>query len=336
MTRRGGIKVGYKSVMRSFGAAMRQAERESIRRQKELQRRRVAYEKMQALEQAAYDVEVHENYIERITSLHKDCISDYDWQTVSRKTAPVQPEKTMAKESSARSKLEGYKPNFIDRLFKLETKKRAKLAERLSKAMDEDRAENGKSKKEYQDDLNEHNELVALANGILQGESAAYRKAIEEFEPLSEISEIGTDLRFDFKSKHRIAVFMSVHDKEIVPKESKSLLKSGKLSTKEMPIGRFNAIYQDYVCSASLRVAREIFGLLPIEEIIVTTKSKLLNKATGRLEEQAILSVRFVRETVHSLNFENIDPSDSMTNFVYNMGFKKNQGLVPVEELSFA
>lgn len=129
---------------------------------------------------------------------------------------------------------------------------------------------------------------------------------------------------------------MTAHDSKIIPKESKSLLKSGKLSVKDLPIGKYNELYQDYVCSSSLRVAREIFGLLPVDDMIVTSKTRLLNKATGRLEPQPILSVRFVRDTINSLDFDKIDPSDSMINFVHNMGFKKSQGMLAVEELSFA
>lgn len=77
--------MGYKGVLRSVGTAIRQAERESVRRQRELERQRVAYAKMQDLEQAAYDVEVYENYIDRITTLHKDCLSEYNWQEITRK-----------------------------------------------------------------------------------------------------------------------------------------------------------------------------------------------------------------------------------------------------------
>jgi len=162
------------------------------------------------------------------------------------------------------------------------------------------------------------------------------QKAIEEFEPLSEISEIGSELGFKFSTKDRINIVMTTHDSKIVPKEAKSLLKSGKLTIKELSIGKYNEIYQDYVCSSALRVAREIFGLLPVEEIIVTSKSRILNKTTGKLEDQPILSVRFVRETMNNINFSDIDPSDSMTNFVHNMGFKKSQGMSPVDELNFA
>jgi hypothetical protein len=106
------------------------------------------------------------------------------------------------------------------------------------------------------------------------------------------------------------------------------------LSIKELPTGRRNEIYQDYVCSAVLRVGRELFALLPIEQVIVNANSDLLNSATGRIESQTILSVLLVRQTMAKINFDSIDPSDSMKNFKCSMNFKKGQGMYPVAPLN--
>lgn len=326
----------YKSVLRSVGSAIRKAERESIRHQKELSKRNAAYEKMQALEKDAYDVEVYENYIDRITSLHKDCISEYNWLDISKQKVPLEPEKITTREFYSRSKLNNFQSNFFDKLFKLDIKKRQKLEDELLKSIQEDKLEYEKTQEIYKNELKDYNELMVIANGILQGNTNIYKQAVEEFEPLSEISDLGSQLNFDFISNDKMKIYMFVHDTKIIPKESKSLLKSGKLTIKDLPIAKFNELYQDYVCSSLLRIAREMFGLLPVDDIIVTAKSKLLNTSNGKLEDQPILSVRFIRETINSIDFENIDPSDSMINFVHNMGFKKNQGMSVVEEVSFA
>jgi hypothetical protein len=60
----------------------------------------------------------------------------------------------------------------------------------------------------------------------------------------------------------------------------------------------------------------------------------MLNKKTGHLEDQCILSAVISRETVSGLNLDCIDPSDSMDNFVHNMNFKKTTGFLPVERAS--
>jgi len=325
--------MGYRSLLRSVGATIREVERDAVRRQHQLEKQQIAYEKMQKLEKAKYEVEVYENYIERIITLHKDCRSNIDWKKIVNSKPPVTPEKTIQRELAARLSIEKYVPGFFDKIFRLENKRRKKLEEDLNNAVKGDNAENYELNKRYQNELKDYNELITMAQRMLNGDFDAYRETLKELEPLSEISEIGSEINYKFISKEKMSVTLFIHDSNIIPRQSMSLLKSGKLSVKEMPISKYNELYQDYVCSSSLRVARELFGLLPVEEIVVTSKAKLLNTVTGRIEFQPILSVRFIRETINSINFENIDPSDSMMNFVHHMGFRKNQGMQPVEEL---
>ena len=98
--------------------------------------------------------------------------------------------------------------------------------------------------------------------------------------------------------------------------------------------GKFNELYQDYICSCVLRVARELFALLPIENVFVTAIGELLNKQSGHIEEQPILSVNIPKNSLDKLNLGLIDPSDSMRNFVHNMDFKKTTGFNAVTRLS--
>jgi len=109
--------MGWKGTMRSIAAAQRRAERESLRRQRELERQRKQLEKMQEIERAAYEVETFENYLEVITSVHKDCGDEWDWELLQSSTPPVEPRKMNKNESSARAALESYKPNIIDKMF---------------------------------------------------------------------------------------------------------------------------------------------------------------------------------------------------------------------------
>jgi len=102
-----------------------------------------------------------------------------------------------------------------------------------------------------------------------------------------------------------------------------------------VPKSKFYEIYQDHVCSCILRVSRELFALLPIEVVIVTAMSDILNTQTGHMEEKPIVSVAFPKKTIESINFDMIDPSDSMTNFVHRMNFKKTKGFEAVERLTF-
>lgn len=102
---------------------------------------------------------------------------------------------------------------------------------------------------------------------------------------------------------------LAIHGSHAIPSEIKSLLKSGKLSTKAMPGGRFNELHQDYVCSCALRIGRELLAILPDELVIVTAMDNVLNSSTGHMEDQPILSVTEFVESVSYVAYEHIGHS---------------------------
>lgn len=97
---------------------------------------------------------------------------------------------------------------------------------------------------------------------------------------------------------------------------------------------RFYELYQDYVCGSLLRLARELFALLPIEWVLATAVTPLLNTQTGHMEDAPILSVAIPHETVKKLIFYQIDPSDSFGNFLHRMKFLKTKGFTAIEPIN--
>ena len=316
-----------RGVLRQMEASARRAERDSIRRQKELN-------KMLEYQHVSYEVEKYENYINVLQTMHEDCSEKIDWNQIKNLIPPSVPVNSHEFEKGAKDKLQNYKPNIFHKLFGRVEKIQKNLEEGILICIKMDEEEYKNDVLTYENDKKEWEEDVNLAESILIGDLESYKEAINKLNPFSEIGELGTGLSINFHNKDIIEVNITVHSEEIIPSESKSLLKSGKLSIKSMPISRFNEIYQDYICSSVLRIARETFAILPIKEIIVTAYSNLLNKQTGYKEDAPILSVLMPNETLNKLNFSGIDPSDSMRNFVHNMDFKKTTGFCPVEKIS--
>jgi hypothetical protein len=290
---------------------------------------------MQELEKAAYEVEVYENHIDRITSVHKDCCSIYDWKKIEKEEPPEEPENTKTREKVKRKEYEEYTPGLFDRLFKLENKKRAKLNQAIEEAIRLDEHDYIEAKKKFKDELAAHNEIVNLAAMINSSNKESYIQAIDNINPFGEIDELGSKIEYSIISSEKAKVKFHVHNDKVIPKQAKALLKSGKLSVKDIPVSKYNDLYQDYVCSATIRIARDLFAILPLREIIVTANGNVLNNSTGRIEEKPLLSVLFIQETMGTINFDSVDPSDCMTNFKHNMAFKKSQGMLPTEELDF-
>jgi hypothetical protein len=323
----------FRGTMRSLSAAARRMEREQRRRQRELERQRKQLEKMQELERAAFEVAEFENYIEVLQTVHKDCSDRWKWEEIIKSPPPEKPERRNENEKSAREEARLYKPGIGDKLLGRVETKQEKFEAEIRAAIAEDDRIFQEEMGSYDSELADWKHLQNLAKGIIAGDSQIMKKALSDLPVFGELEEIGSSVTPREVSSDFVDIELDVESDDVVPKEQKSLLKSGKLSEKAMPKSRFYEIYQDYVCSAVLRVSREIFALLPVRMVMVTACTNLLNSATGHLERSPILSVAIPRDTIEMMNFEAVDPSDSMANFIHNMDFKKTKGFAVVSKL---
>ena len=103
-----------------------------------------------------------------------------------------------------------------------------------------------------------------------------------------------------------------------------------------MPKARFHEIYQDYVCSCMLRVAREVFAILPVETLLVTARQ--IWRTRDRTYRGATRSFRSDAANDHRpSDFERLDPSDALDNFQHRGDFKatrKSGALQPITPLT--
>lgn len=322
--------MGLNGTLRSIGTAFRKIERE---RQRDLEKQYKYNCKMQELDRAAYEVSVYEYNIDKIISIHKNCGYVYNWKEIVTQEPPKEPKKENSQEYAAQQIFDKYKPNFFEKLFKIDINKKNSLEIKIELAKKEDDKIYENNLKQFQQELNDHQYQKEFAKNIMNGNLEYYVKAIEEIDPLSKISEIGSNAYFTFQSATRMKAIIHIHDESKIPRQSKSLSKSGKLTIKDTPKGRLNEIYQSYTCSSSLRVGRELFALLPVRDIVVTTKGNMINLSTGKVEEVPLLSMILTREKMNSISFETVDPVECIKNFKHNMEFKKTLGMSPVSEI---
>jgi len=288
---------------------------------------------MEELERAAFEVQEYENYIKVLCSIHKDCGKVWDWKQIENTSPPKEPTKHDTYEREAQGKLECFKPSLLDKLFRRIETKRDILSRAVREGKDRDDRLYREAHKKYEQQYETWKQTCELANKVQSGDAEAYIEAIRQVDPFSELSELGSSFEFKTGTSNLVKVTLYVRSDEVVPREVKTLLKSGKLSIKKMTKSKFNELYQDYVCGCILRIARELFALLPIDMTIITAVGELLNTKTGYIEKQPILSVAVPKDTLSRLNFEMIDPSDSMDNFVQHMHFNKTKGFSAVEKI---
>lgn len=218
------------------------------------------------------------------------------------------------------------KMSLKDNINNLENKRSNRIKENLN--------EQQKIHEQYLKNNEDYKEMMDIVNGVISKNSQSYTYALNFFKPFEDLQEYGSDISFNVKSE-RVIVDFYVHSEEVIPKTTKRLLRR-KTEVKEdqIPNSRFNQIYQDYVCSCILKIAKEIFQLLPYVNISqINAKGSVTNSATGNAEEQTIASVIIDRSILDTLNFDLLDPSDSMSNFDHRMDFKKNKGFNPVEDM---
>lgn len=326
--------MGWRGVVRSIAAEQRRAEREARRRERELQAAQRDLSRMEERQRAAFEVAMYENQIEVLKSLHKDVSYWYDWSAIVAAPPPQQPPFYRTHEQAAAAQLQSYRPGLMDTILGEHQSNRQRLELAVEQARQQDAWLYQRAMEEHQRALERWQWFQNMGRGILRGDIEACRAAFAYLTPFSELNELGIKVEGGIERLDRPEITVKLRDQSILPSIEKQLLASGKLSSKQMTAARINDLYQDHVCSAVLRIAGEMFALLPVTLVVIHAEAPLLSTATGRRSYENILSVAVARETFESIDLDAIDCSDSMRNFLHHMDFKKNRGFAAVARLS--
>lgn len=279
-------------------------QRKQLKRQKELARILKEFSKYEDQKRAELEVEAFETAVEVLQTVHHQSGQKIDWQAFAFALPPHAPSfyaKNFLNESLA---------NFVA------LKEGEGIQEKLMEKWQTDEADYHLRYGKYQEDHAEWLKLRELALQILNGDSEAYGEALKVFQPFNELAELGSELTFKVHDPKKVRCTLRINGHGIIPSETKSLTAAGKLSVKTMPKGRFHEIYQDYACGCCLRIGREILALLPVDSVIATILVATVDSATGNPTDLPILSALLERKTMENLNFHELDPSDSMQNFL--------------------
>jgi hypothetical protein len=341
--------MGWKGALRSMAAASRRAAREQERyarqQHRALEVRRKQSSRLAELERAALEVEWFENQVALLTSVHKECSPPQDWVMWLNRPkpmiVPLAPERGTRFEDEAKAALNAYQPSMTEKLLRLDKRRRAALESTVEEARERDRSsfehlqtQYSSKLQRFQNEQSEWEEMVGLAGKVVEGDGKAWVDVIQSLGIFEEVAGLGSEVRLSVRDNGAIVATVVVHGSGAIPKEEMRLTTTGKISVKTMPAQRFWALYQDHVCGAVLRVARELFAAVPVKQVLVTAVTDMLNPTNGQMEEASILSVYLPRETTEKLNWERVDPSDALSNFVHRMAFKGTKGFAKIETLT--
>ncbi|MCR4556278.1 MAG: DUF4236 domain-containing protein [Saccharofermentans sp.] len=176
-------------------------------------------------------------------------------------------------------------------------------------------------------------ELQPFAQSVLAGDIDAYFRVIEQVGPFDDLLEYGSGFEVGTDDPKMMEIEFQVKSDSIIPTQYPDMKASGEIVMKDFSKSAYYELVQDYVSSTMLRVARDTFALLPVQQVIIHAVDKVLNPATGNDEEVTVCSVKIKRDALATLNFERIDPSDCLESFESNVKFRKTTGYAPVDRV---
>ena len=320
--------MGWKGILRSVNSELKRQSREADKRHrqhlKEIER-----------EEAFEVVQDQEKFLQEIISLHHECRARLDWRAIESQSEPKKPKYKQPLTNETNEKLDNFKPNFIEKFLRIQDWRKKTLEDNVNKAKLADEQNYTEALEKFELSKRNWEQKQDLANRLKTDKNAVL-EALQEYLDIEDLP-VGKNVEFKISDEMQIDVNLKVLPYEdVIPEEVYSLRQSGTLSTKKMPKGKGLELYQDHVCSALLRIARETLGVIPLDTVRANAVVNAINTQTGHLEDQVIVSAIVVRDTLSKLNLRKIDPSDSLSNFVYNMQFQKTKGFEKVDKVTLS
>lgn len=151
----------------------------------------------------------------------------------------------------------------------------------------------------------------SVAGSVLSGDIDTYLQVIYEVNPLDDLLDYGTGFEFGSDSPKEMHVEFNVNESAL--SEARNTMNAIE----------YHKLLRDFICSTAIRIARDIFALLPVRYTIVH----------AILDNQTVLSVQFDRPVLSTIRFGYIDPSDTVTRFKHHMDFQDNIGFSAIQRL---
>lgn len=311
-----GTEVSYNTKL---GSRDKRPQRTNYERVRQQQLKDI--EKENALQKAKFEVEIYESHLAMLTSVHEEVSNPIDWNKMATSNQPFNESEDGPHVKEIKEQLDSYKPTWRDILFKRIEARKREWEKSIPKEAEKDH-----------ELIQQWYKSKSRANSILNKDVNSWGEVINEIDPFEDIKELGSDLTYSINNNgDKAFVKLHIRNKQAIPEKTLSLTKTGKLSTRNMAKGKYFQLYQDYVVSCVFRIAREFIILLPLNLIQVDVYDE--SPAEETEDYGCILSVQMNREEIEATNFQNIDCSDTLESYNYNMKFLKTKGFKYVKEV---
>ena len=304
-------------IINSYGAAVYNQERELQKKAQKCVKQFKRLQQLQQIENPHEALTAWKSYVANLQSVHKNCIASVDWDRIKRSRKPREPRKTRTNEFEAQLKLANFTPSVLDKISRATQKKINRLKREIDLAKIKDREENDQRYGEYLDDLRNWQDLQEISKGIQKNRTDSYNSALQYFKPFAAIQEYGDDIIYNFND-NTLEIELHVYTDKIIPKYELIQTASGKLYKRMLTPAKMQQLYQNHVYSSSLKIAREVFAYLPLDQVVVNTINAN-NSVISTSDMQPVFTVSFDPKTIENLTTDDIETTDDMLHFVDSM-----------------
>lgn len=138
--------------------------------------------------------------------------------------------------------------------------------------------------------------LKSISRKVLSGDIDAYLETIEKMRPVDDLLDYGSDFEFGIDNPNSMEVEFRINEHFMLP------------NANVIGVESYEQIFKEYVCASSIRVARDLFALLPVKYVIVYAKK----------EDEVVLQARFNRNEVQKINFKEESSVEIIERFILN------------------
>ena len=138
--------------------------------------------------------------------------------------------------------------------------------------------------------------LKSISRKVLSGDIDAYLETIEKMRPVDDLLDYGSDFEFGTDNPNSMEVEFRINEHFMLP------------NANVIGVESYEQIFKEYVCASSIRVARDLFALLPVKYVIVYAKK----------EDEVVLQARFNRNEVQKINFKEESSVEIIERFILN------------------
>jgi hypothetical protein len=138
--------------------------------------------------------------------------------------------------------------------------------------------------------------LKSISRKVLSGDIDAYLETIEKMRPVDDLLDYGSDFEFGTDNPNSMEVEFRINAHNMLP------------DVNVVGMEAYEQLFEEYVCASSIRVARDLFALLPVKYVIVYAKK----------EDEVVLQAKFDKNEVQKINFKEESGVEIIERFILN------------------